>query len=79
MYPKKGAIALGSDGDITVVDMNKEGVIDARKLHSKNVPTPWSGWKVKGLPVATIVRGHIQMRDGEPVGKVIGQMQLPIV
>jgi dihydroorotase len=77
MYPKKGAIALGSDGDITVVDMDKEGVIDPLKLHSKNVPTPWGGWKVKGMPIATIVRGHVQMRDGEPVGKVIGQMQFP--
>ena len=27
---------------------------------------PWHGWKVKGMPVCTIVRGHVQMRDGEP-------------
>jgi dihydroorotase len=79
MYPKKGAIALGSDGDITIVDMDKEATIDARKLHSKNVPTPWGGWKVKGVPIGTIVRGHVQMRDGEPVGKAIGQMQTPIL
>jgi hypothetical protein len=25
------------------------------------------------------VRGHVQMKDGEPVGKVIGQMQTPII
>lgn len=76
-YPKKGAIRLGSDGDITIVDMNKETTIDANKLHSKNKPTPWHGWKVKGIPVCTIVRGHVQMRDGEPVGKPIGHMQKP--
>jgi hypothetical protein len=34
---------------------------------------------VKGVPVCTIVRGHVQMRDGEPVGKPIGQMQKPIL
>jgi dihydroorotase len=78
MYPKKGAISLGSDGDVTIVDMNKELTIDGAKLHSKNTPTPWHGWKVKGAPVYTIVRGHVQMKDGEPVGKVIGQMQTPI-
>jgi dihydroorotase (multifunctional complex type) len=78
MYPKKGAIRLGSDGDVTIVDMNKEMTIDGGKLHSKNTPTPWHGWKVKGVPVYAIVRGHVQMRDGEPVGKVIGQMQTPI-
>lgn len=79
MHPKKGAIRLGSDGDVTVVDMNKEATIDPSKLHSKNKPTPWGGWKVKGLPIYSIVRGHVQMKDGEPVGEVLGQMQLPIV
>jgi dihydroorotase len=78
MYPRKGAIRVGSDGDLTIVDMNKEGTIDARKLHSKNTPTPWHGWKVKGMPVYTIVRGNVQMRDGEPVGKPIGRMQTPV-
>lgn len=78
MYPKKGALRVGSDADLTIVDMDKEGVIDPKKLHSKNVVTPWGGWKVKGLPVMTIVRGHVQMRDGEPVGGVIGQMQVPV-
>jgi len=79
IYPRKGAIRLGSDGDVTIVDMDKEATVDATKLHSKNKPTPWNGWKVKGVPVATIVRGHVQMRDGEPVGKPIGRMQKPIL
>jgi allantoinase len=79
IYPRKGAIRLGSDGDVTIVDMEKEAVIDANKLHSKNKPTPWHGWKVKGVPICTIVRGHVQMRDGEPVGKPIGRMQRPII
>jgi len=77
VYPQKGAIRLGSDGDLTIVDMDKEGIIDANKLHSKNKPTPWHGWKVKGMPVSTIVRGHVQMRDGEVVGKPIGRTVLP--
>jgi len=77
VYPKKGAIRLGSDGDITVVDMDKEGAIDANKLHSKNRPTPWHGWRIKGLPVFTIVRGQIQMRHGEPIGKPIGRFIRP--
>ena len=78
MYPKKGAIRLGSDGDVTIVNMHKESTIDGDKLHSKNTPTPWHGWKVKGMPIYTVVRGHVQMKNGEPVGKVIGQMQTPI-
>ncbi len=77
IYPKKGAIRLGSDGDVTIVDMNKEGTIDVNKLHSKNKPSPWHGWKVKGMPICTIVRGHVQMRDGEVVGKPIGKVVRP--
>ncbi len=77
IYPQKGAIRLGSDGDVTIVDMDKEGVIDVNKLHSKNKPSPWHGWKVKGMPVCTIVRGHVQMRDGEVAGKPIGKLVRP--
>lgn len=79
LYPQKGTIRVGSDGDVTVVDMNKEAVLDGDKLHSKNKPTPWHGWKVKGMPVYTIVRGHVQMRDGEPTGQPIGRMIRPLV
>lgn len=79
LYPRKGAIQLGADGDVTIVNMDKEATIDANKLHSKNTPTPWHGWQVKGMPVCTIVRGHVQMRDGEPIGKPIGRMQRPIL
>ncbi len=78
MYPKKGALLLGSDGDLTIVDMNKEATIDPRRLHSKNVPTPWGGWKVKGVPTCSVVRGNVQMQDGEPAGGAIGQMQTPV-
>jgi dihydroorotase len=78
IYPRKGAIRLGSDGDLTIVDMNREATIEPQKLHSKNVPTPWASWKVKGLPVYTVVRGNIQAKDGEPVGGVVGRMQTPV-
>jgi dihydroorotase-like cyclic amidohydrolase len=78
MYPKKGAIRVSSDGDLTIVDMDKEMTIDPNKLHSKNKPTPWGGWKVKGVPIYAIVRGNVQMQDGEPVGKVLGKMQTPV-
>ena len=76
---KRGRRRLGSDGDITVVDMDKEGMIDVNKLHSKNKPSPWHGWKVKGMPILTVVRGHVQMRDGEPCGKAIGKALKPLI
>ena len=77
MYPQKGAIKLGSDGDLTIIDLDKEGVIRDDDLHSKNHVTPYDGDKTKGAPVATIVRGQIVMRDGELVGEARGKMVRP--
>jgi len=31
------------------------------------------------MPVCTVVRGHVQMRDGEPCGKPIGRMLKPLI
>ncbi len=79
IYPQKGTIALGSDGDLTIIDLEKEGVIRDDELHSKNHVTPFDGRKTKGQPVATIVRGRIVMRDGELVGEPGGRMVRPSV
>lgn len=78
MYPKKGAIRIGSDGDLTIVDLNKSGVIRESEMHGKNNLTPFEGHKTTGNPVATIVRGQIVMRDGELVGTPQGQMVKPL-
>ena len=77
MYPQKGAIRLGSDGDLTIVDLQKEGEIREEDLHSKNVVSPFGGYKTKGEPVATIIRGQIVLRDGELVGSPAGRMVRP--
>jgi len=79
LWPRKGHLGYGADGDITIVDMRKEGTIDQDKLHSKSKVTPFHGFRVKGMPVYTIVRGRVVMENGEVVGKPGGQLQKPIV
>ncbi|MSO92997.1 MAG: allantoinase AllB [Rhodospirillales bacterium] len=69
IYPTKGAIQVGSDADIAIVDMNHETAIDREKLHSKGRLSPFHGWAVKGVPIATIVRGRPVVRDGKLVGE----------
>jgi dihydroorotase len=78
LYPRKGAIRLGSDGDLTIVDLDKEGVIRESEMHGKNNPTPFDGHKTRGQAVATIVRGQIVMRDGELIGSPIGRVVTPV-
>ena len=77
LAPRKGALEVDSDADITIVDLKKEWVIDAARLHSKNNLTPFHGWSGKGAPITTIVRGQIVMQDGELVGQACGRMVRP--
>ena len=77
LYPRKGAIAVGSDADLMIVDVGKTGAIDATRLHSKNNITPFDGHRTKGEAVATVCRGQIVMRDGELVGRPVGRMVRP--
>ena len=69
IYPRKGALQVGSDADITIVNPKKEGIIRCDELYTKNQLTMFEGRKVKGRPVATFVRGTIVMQDGEVIGK----------
>jgi len=79
IFPQKGSLYVGTDADITIIDMNKEGVIRNDELHSKNNVGPYDGDKTKGAPVATIVRGKFIMKDGELLGKPgYGQLVKPV-
>ena len=77
IYPQKGSLTIGSNADITIVDLKKEMVIKRENLHSKSKVTAFDEFLVKGLPVTTIVRGISVMEDGEIVSEPIGQMVKP--
>lgn len=70
LYPRKGAIQVGSDADFTVVDMNAKKTIKESEVLSKVEFTPWDGYEVHGVPVYTIVRGEVVMENGVVVGKM---------
>jgi dihydroorotase (multifunctional complex type) len=69
---RKGAIAVGHDADLTIVDPGREVVIDEARLHGRSSLSPFRGELVRGTPVATIVRGRVVMRDGDPIGTPAG-------
>lgn len=70
---RKGRIALGYDGDFTLVDLKMKKTIKNDMMASKCGWTPFHGMKVTGWPTATVVRGNIVMRDDEVQGDPIGQ------
>lgn len=61
----KGHIKTGMDADFVVVDMKKEQIIDSDNFYSKAHYSPFDGMKVTGVPIMTILRGEIIMKDSE--------------
>lgn len=69
LYGKKGAIKIGFDADLVIVDPDKEWEITEDSLEYVNKVSAFVGLKGKGLPVMTILRGNIMARDGEVIGE----------
>ena len=68
----KGFIEVGNDADFTIIDLNKERVIENNWIVSKCGWTPYDGMKIKGWPVMTVIRGNIVMKEDElsdPIGQ----------
>ena len=55
----KGSITIGKDGDLVLVDLNKEVVIDKEKFASKGKNTPFHGRKYFGEVIMTIKNGKV--------------------
>ena len=75
MYPRKGTIQEGSDADLAIVDMDLEQKVTPELLQSYSDYTIYDGWKLKGWPVLTMVRGKVVMEDGLVEGATLGHGQ----
>jgi len=62
---KAGRLAGGAPGDVTLIDLDREWVIDPREFRSKARNCPFAGWQVRGKAVGLFVAGRMVMRDGE--------------
>jgi dihydroorotase len=65
--PHKGALRVGNDADVVLVDPAGTTEIDEQRLHSKAGWSPFHGRRLAGRIVATLLRGAVIARDGEIV------------
>jgi dihydropyrimidinase len=66
LFPRKGAIRVGADADLTIWDPAAAWTIEQRQHLSVAGYTPYEGWRVRGRPWMTLVRGHVLLNpDGE--------------
>jgi dihydropyrimidinase len=68
LYPRKGAIAVGSDADLVVYDPEYDGIISAETQMTNVDYNPYEGWSISGRPDVVTVRGEIVVENGAFVG-----------
>jgi len=69
LYPRKGAIQVGSDADFAIVDPHKRQTLRNEDMLSKCGWSSWDGREVVGVTLHTLVRGSFVYRDGKIVGR----------
>ena len=64
LYPRKGTIAVGSDADLVVVDLELERAVSAEDLRGMSDFSPFEGKTRKGWPIATVKSGRVVALQG---------------
>ena len=58
---RAGSLGKGMPADITIIDLEKEWVVDVDKFESAGNNCPFNGWSLKGKAIMTIVGGKMVM------------------
>lgn len=62
LYPRKGALKVGSDADLVMIDLDKEQEV----THNGKGTSLYEGWNLRGWPVLTVSRGDIVFDADSP-------------
>jgi len=69
LYPRKGAVEVGSDADLVVYDPGHRGHISAATSHMNTDYSAFEGWEIDGRPEVVTVRGQVAVQGGQFVGE----------
>lgn len=58
-----GTLEPGSEADITLIDPERDHVIDPDRFRSKSRNCPFSGWTLKGKATMTLRRGQVVFQE----------------
>ena len=74
LAPGKGALGVGADADLALVDPAATWTIDRDDLLDRHRLSPFAGRTLRGRVVRTILRGRTIARDGRVVGEPCGRV-----
>jgi dihydroorotase len=84
LHLRRGELSVGMPADITIIDLDKEWVVNVDEFESKGRNCPFNGWRLKGKTVMSIVGGKVAMSEGKifdpPAAdlRLLQQLRLPI-
>ncbi len=65
LWPRKGALRVGADADLLLVDMDREWVVERSWLYSRHKHSPFIGWHIRGWIARVLLRGQTVAHHGE--------------
>ncbi|MCW3001952.1 MAG: dihydroorotase, multifunctional complex type [Conexibacter sp.] len=72
LAPGKGAVAVGADADLVLLDPGAEWTLERDALLDRHRLSPFAGRRLRGRVVRTLLRGRTVVRDGRLVGAAPG-------
>jgi allantoinase len=74
---RKGAIKIGGDADLALVDLKAEFTVELGDLFYKHKQSPYVGRKLRGEIQRTLLRGRTVFKDGIITANAVGDLVKP--
>jgi len=69
LYPRKGAIEVGSDADLAIIHPTAKRTVSCETMETNADWSPYDGWDLAGFARTTLSRGEVIVDDYTVVGK----------
>jgi len=69
LYPRKGAVAVGSDADLVFLHPTAMREVDPATMETNADWSPYAGWQLAGFARTTLSRGEVIVDDYKVVGR----------